>query len=209
FSAAYIPSSPALYQGRVYFGAYDSTFYCLDAGTGERIWNTTMGSDVHSSPSVSQDRVLVGCNDGLLYCLNRNNGSIIWNLDLGPDPLESSPVISGDRIAVTYTHGLVVVSLDEGGILHSFLLGNSAEVSPSVNSGRILFGDNDGYLRCVGLADQGDDDAYEIGKEDDTPRDLLFMVIGSLILLTVIILVFFRRYKKIREKNREHPGQPP
>lgn len=117
--------------------------------------------------------------------------------------------MSKDKVAALYVEWLVVVDLEEGIIFRSFLLGSSAEVSPWINSGRILFGDNDGYLRCVGLADQGDDNAYEIGKEDDTPRDLLFMVIGSLILLTVIILVFFRRYKKIREKNREHPGQPP
>ncbi|MEA3557822.1 MAG: PQQ-binding-like beta-propeller repeat protein [Candidatus Thermoplasmatota archaeon] len=206
FSAAYIPSSPAVHDGNVYFGSYDSNLYCLDTENGELIWNTTLGGDVQSSPAVDTgpegNRVVVGCNDGLLYCLDGSDGEIIWKLDLGPGPLETSPVISKDIVLATYSQGLVMVDLEDGGIFGSFEYGDSRDVSPSVQCGLVFFGDDDGYVRCLRQEDLQtiDDDTYEIGREKEFGRDLIILITGCATVLVIGIL-FFRRYRKMREES--------
>ena len=40
---AYVDSSPAVADGRVYVGSDDGRVYCLDASTGAQVWNYTTG----------------------------------------------------------------------------------------------------------------------------------------------------------------------
>lgn len=62
-----ILSSPALRDGKIFFGAYDGNFYCLDAKTGKRLWVFLDGDWVGASPSVSEDgqTVYIGLEFGL------------------------------------------------------------------------------------------------------------------------------------------------
>ena len=53
-------STPALHDGRVYFGAYDGTIYCLDAATGREVWAEPLGEWIGASP-------LVVPRHGMLY----------------------------------------------------------------------------------------------------------------------------------------------
>ena len=41
-----VSSSPAVADGKVYVGSYDSKVYCLNAATGAHIWNYTTGDCV-------------------------------------------------------------------------------------------------------------------------------------------------------------------
>jgi len=69
-----IGSSIAVANGHVYFGSYDRNVYCLDASTGEKVWNFTTQGTVESCPSVSGGRVYVGSWDGNMYCFNAISG---------------------------------------------------------------------------------------------------------------------------------------
>ena len=59
-----IGSSMAVVGGYVYFGSYDRNVYCLDASTGDKVWNYTTGNTVESCPSISNGYVYVGSWDG-------------------------------------------------------------------------------------------------------------------------------------------------
>jgi len=201
FSAAYIPSSPAVYGGKVFFGAYDSNLYCLDALSGDPIWNTSMGNNVYSSPAVNGDLVTVGCNDGRLYCLDIDDGTILWTLDLGPGPLESSPLIAGAITAVNYDQGLMVVHLSNGAVSQRFLWGDAADTSPSIYDDLMLFGDAQGYVYC--LRGNGrmpdDDDSLDLNHEVDPGRDTIFFIIATVMVLSTVVFIFLRKYRKIRK----------
>ena len=67
-------SSPAVVDGRVYIGSGDFKVYCLNATTGEHIWNYTTGACVFSSPAVADGKVYVGSAYGKVYCFGLHFG---------------------------------------------------------------------------------------------------------------------------------------
>lgn len=67
-------SSPALHDGRVYFGSYDGNVYCLDSETGKEIWRFTGADWVGSSPALAPDLGLVFI--GLEFAVEGRRGSI-------------------------------------------------------------------------------------------------------------------------------------
>jgi outer membrane protein assembly factor BamB/orotate phosphoribosyltransferase len=55
-------SSPAHHAGRVYFGSYDGSLYCLDAKTGKEVWQHHLCEWIGSSPLIipKHDLIVVG-----------------------------------------------------------------------------------------------------------------------------------------------------
>ena len=64
-------SSPAVADGKVFFGLDNGCIYALDAYTGELVWEYRTGGAVRSSPAISDGLLFVGSNDGYLYAVGR------------------------------------------------------------------------------------------------------------------------------------------
>ncbi|MGB9915654.1 MAG: PQQ-binding-like beta-propeller repeat protein [Candidatus Bathyarchaeales archaeon] len=64
-------SSPAVADGKVFFGLDNGYIYALDAYTGALIWEYRTGGAVRSSPAISGGLLFVGSNDGYLYAIGR------------------------------------------------------------------------------------------------------------------------------------------
>jgi len=71
-------SSPVVANGKVYVGSTNKNVSCLDAETGEFIWNFTTGLRIQSTPAVCDGYVYVGSDDERMYCLNANTGAVKW-----------------------------------------------------------------------------------------------------------------------------------
>jgi outer membrane protein assembly factor BamB len=67
----------------VYIGSSDFLVYCLNASSGNQIWNYTTEAEVYSSPAVAGGCVLAGSYDGNVYCLNATSGFEIWRYPAG------------------------------------------------------------------------------------------------------------------------------
>lgn len=65
----YCVSSPAVADGKVYFGLDNNFVYALDAFTGDLIWSYKTEGAVQSSPAISDGLLFVGSNDGNLYAI--------------------------------------------------------------------------------------------------------------------------------------------
>jgi outer membrane protein assembly factor BamB len=65
----YSVSSPAVADGKVYFGLDNGYVYALDALTGDIIWSYKTEGSVQSSPAISDGLLYVGSNDGNLYAI--------------------------------------------------------------------------------------------------------------------------------------------
>jgi outer membrane protein assembly factor BamB len=63
-----VSCSPAVAGGCVYIGSYDNNLYCLNAVTGEQIWNCTLFDSIHSSPAIYNGKIYVGGWDYFVYC---------------------------------------------------------------------------------------------------------------------------------------------
>ena len=108
-------SSPAVWNGTVYFGSSDGNVYALDALTGLLKWKFQSGDVVHSSPAIADGVLYVGSWDTFFYALDAASGKEKWRFKTGDDPdahnhvgIQSSPVVAegvvyfGSRDAYAY-----------------------------------------------------------------------------------------------------------
>jgi eukaryotic-like serine/threonine-protein kinase len=107
-------SSPAVFNGRVYFGSSDGNVYALDAKTGIVQWSFETKDIVHASPAIANDTVYVGSWDSYLYALNAETGQEKWRFKTGEDPVvhnqvgfQSSPAVSDGTVYVGCRDGHV------------------------------------------------------------------------------------------------------
>jgi outer membrane protein assembly factor BamB len=73
----YFLSSPAVWNGTVYFGCLDSNVYAVDAKTGKQKWfYSTKGSWVNNSAAVYDGKVFFGTSiPGLLHAVDAKTGA--------------------------------------------------------------------------------------------------------------------------------------
>jgi outer membrane protein assembly factor BamB len=105
-------SDPAVAYGKVYVGSSDFLVYCLDASSGNQIWNYTTKAEVNSSPAVAGGCVLAGSYDGNLYCLNATSGSELWSFPAGVfSPVNAAGSVGSPAVAggVIYVYGNGVI----------------------------------------------------------------------------------------------------
>lgn len=57
---------------------------CLDAATGEPVWDYTAGGRIDSSPTYYRGRLIFGSADGSVYCLRASDGSLAWRFRAAP-----------------------------------------------------------------------------------------------------------------------------
>ncbi len=79
-------SSPAVWNGAVYFGSGDGNVYALDAGSGTLKWKFQTGDVVHASPALADGTLFIGSWDSYFYALDASSGKEKWRFKTGEDP---------------------------------------------------------------------------------------------------------------------------
>jgi eukaryotic-like serine/threonine-protein kinase len=100
-------SSPAVVNGKVYFGSGDGGVYAVDAQTGVLQWKFTTKDVVHASPAVVNGVVYIGSWDSYLYAIDAESGQQKWAFKTGEDPVihnqvgfQSSPAVVDGTVYV-------------------------------------------------------------------------------------------------------------
>jgi eukaryotic-like serine/threonine-protein kinase len=100
-------SSPAVANGKVFFGSGDGGIYAADAQTGVLQWKFSTNDVVHASPAVVGNTVYVGSWDSYLYALDADTGAVKWSFKTGEDPaihnqvgFQSSPAVVDGTVYV-------------------------------------------------------------------------------------------------------------
>lgn len=145
-----VQSSAAIADGKVYVGSNDQNLYCLDAYTGEKIWNFTTEYKLRSSAAVADGKVFTGADDGNIYCLDAQTGTETWRKDIysgnvPPITIEvssfqprSSPIIIDDRLYVGALDGNVYcLDTSDGSEEWKFETGGPIFGSPAYSNGVI------------------------------------------------------------------------
>lgn len=152
-------SSPAVFQGKVYFGSGDGYVYALDAVTGLLKWRVRTGDVVHASPAVAEGTVFVGGWDGSFYAFEAASGKVKWRFQAGTDPqygnqqgFQSSPAVSGG-VVYTGCRDSKVYAIDAKTGAQKWAFSNEGSwvlTSPAVYDGAVYFGTSDtGLLHVV------------------------------------------------------------
>jgi eukaryotic-like serine/threonine-protein kinase len=100
-------SSPAVANGKVFFGSGDGNIYAADAQTGVLQWKFATKDVVHSSPAIVGNTVYIGSWDSYLYALDADTGLEKWSFKSGEDPtihnqvgFQSSPAVVDGTVYV-------------------------------------------------------------------------------------------------------------
>jgi outer membrane protein assembly factor BamB len=142
-------SSPAVWNGAVYFGSSDGNVYALDALSGVPKWKCKTGDVVHSSPAIAEGTLYIGSWDRHLYAIDAGSGKEKWRFQTGDDPdahnhigIQSSPAVVngvvyfGSRDAYAYA-----IDAATGQQLWKFSTdGSWVNNSMVVHNGRAYFG---------------------------------------------------------------------
>lgn len=116
-------STPAVHQGKVYFGSFNGRFYALETIAASpyvrELWNFTAGDAIWSSPAVSNGLVAFGADDETVYVLDASNGQEKWRFRIGGD-VRSSPAIWAGGVAGTPIAGGLLYAGGSDGILYAF-----------------------------------------------------------------------------------------
>jgi outer membrane protein assembly factor BamB len=143
-------SSPKEHDGRIYFGSYDSSFYCLHASNGTVAW-TYPGCEgyIHTTPAIAELEgravVLFGACDGTMNCLDARDGEVLWSFVTAYIP--SSPSVSGGKVHFgSYDSRFFCLGLGDGKEVWNRSLPDDVYSSPAVLDDRVAVGSNDGSL---------------------------------------------------------------
>lgn len=162
FKSVIRKSAPVLDNSKIYFGTDEGFFLCVDASSGNIIWQYKIlfgadGKYIISSPKIYNDYVFFGAYDGNFYCLDKNTGKKVW-VYMDADWVGSSPCISG-KLGLVYIGleyglfakkgGIVAIDIKTGKEVWKDFHESLTHCSPFVSDhNNLLFcGSNDGVLR--------------------------------------------------------------
>ncbi|MGA1793992.1 MAG: PQQ-binding-like beta-propeller repeat protein [Thermoplasmatota archaeon] len=132
----WIHTSPAFFEGMVYFGSCDGKMRALDTETGEELWNYS-AAYIPSSPAIFDGKVFFGAYDSNMYCLDALTGDLVWNTTMEGD-VYSSPAVNDDYVVVGCNDGLLYcLDIEDGDIIWTLDLGpGPLESSPLIAGSR-------------------------------------------------------------------------
>jgi len=157
-------STPAVGDGKVFFGTENGTMYALDTDSGAVSWAFTVATShkkgIWSAPLLVDGRLFFGAYDGNLYCLDASSGKELWKSALA-EWIGSSACYDGSRNCLyiglefelpNQRGALAAVTSDDGSLLWSCPVTAYQHGSPTfaADMGCVYFGSNDGSFCCVG-----------------------------------------------------------
>ncbi|MFP4058067.1 MAG: PQQ-binding-like beta-propeller repeat protein [Candidatus Brocadiia bacterium] len=120
-TASHVESSPCIYDGRVYIGAGDDGYYCIDLEPGpdgqpDVLWHLD-GEDVpdcESCPAALDGVVYVGLGQGgnAILALDAETGEVRWRLDT-PYPVFSPPALAEGKLYVGMGNGNFIETAEQ------------------------------------------------------------------------------------------------
>jgi outer membrane protein assembly factor BamB len=82
-TGSYVYSSPAIWNGRVYFGSYNGTFYAVSARSGAAGWRFTTAGAIAGAASIVDGIVYFSNRQHRIYGLNARTGKQVFRFPDG------------------------------------------------------------------------------------------------------------------------------
>ena len=135
-------SSPASWEGKVYFTGGDPALYCVDISSHSVLWTFPTDSLILTTPSISDGRVFFATGSAL-FAVDANTGEELWKIDLKVKL--SSPAVSFGRVYIgTDEKTFDCYDALDGSLLWRTDLNGPVKSSPVVAGDLVYFGTNIG-----------------------------------------------------------------
>ncbi len=141
-----------LFDGILYWGAFDGYLYALDIDDRKIIWKKKLGILLDSSPVYSNRRLYIGGNrEGDFYCIDADNSEIIWKCKLGGATAGYAAVKDGMVYTSCRDSYFYAIDAKTGKIIWRFKTGDEMCCAPGFSDDKIIFGSFDGYAYCLNM----------------------------------------------------------
>lgn len=129
--------------GMLIVGSDDNIIRALDPDTGKSLWpKVFVGTDDISVGLAASATVLVAASmDGNIYGINLTNGNPKWYYRMQSPPGNTSPVLAGDTVMVTFANHVEGLSVRSGSRKWRLDFPSDVSASPTVV-------DNEMYIAC-------------------------------------------------------------
>lgn len=164
YENVHVDSSPAVWQGGVYFGTGygDFAVYCLDAENGDELWKEKVAYPAWGSPSIAKGKVYFGTGTGRfvedeveakgrVICFRARDGKKLWDYDT-QDAVITAVAISKERLFFGSRDGHLYSLTASGEFVWKKQIGSPILSSPAVTGNMVYFGANDGKIYCLNTA---------------------------------------------------------
>ena len=95
-----VKATPLLDSGKIYFGATDSNFYCLDAATGQFKWMYPARGAIRCSPIIEDGVIFFGADDDSLYGV-KTDGERAWKPFSARDDIATGIAVASGKVIVS------------------------------------------------------------------------------------------------------------
>ena len=147
-----IRSSPLVQRGVVFFGAYDTHLYALNAKSGDFLWKAPTKAGICSSPCLADDLVIAGSEDNYVYAFDARRGTQEWGYRTGM-PVRSSPRWYKDNVFVgSDDQHVYCLNATSGQVVWKYRTWNHVRSSAAFAQGLCFIGSSDGNLYALDAA---------------------------------------------------------
>ncbi len=105
-----VEGGAALDGNKLYFGANNGKFYCVDVNSGTILWDYTLNSESLSKPLVQGQLVYHVTGNNTLYAFNKNSGESLW---VKTNAAKSNMTVRG-QTSPTYESGVLYLGFSDG-----------------------------------------------------------------------------------------------
>lgn len=135
-----IYSSPALFDGIVYFGARDNNLWALNAESGEVEWRYPMDGPVDCAPVIVDGVAYFGSDDNRLMALDLATRKPVWQFQTRGD-IKSTPLVYRDVVVVGSQDRHIYCLNSQGRIMWSKSVSERAFfAAPTAERGKVIYG---------------------------------------------------------------------
>ena len=149
-----IDGHPVVFDGNVYISSHSGRTVAVNLRNGIRLWEQNIGSQ--HTPWVVGEYIYMVTPDSEVICITRREGRIRWitqlerfqDPDIRKNPVHwHGPVVAGDRVIVTSSHGYAVtLSPYTGEVTGGMDLPDDSAMGPIVSNSTLYFMVEDGEI---------------------------------------------------------------
>jgi outer membrane protein assembly factor BamB len=184
-TGSHTESSPCVAGVKVYTGAGADGLLCLNAATGDLVWQykgghidcppTVAGQRVYGGSAV--DRDIDGPQETAVFCLDAETGHEVWRERTGW-PAWGKPIVSGEQVFFPLGNGDVMKSVEppekpagqilcmstEGAHLWIRAVPDGVMGAPAVDQAQVYFGCRNGRCYCLSRSNGQPRWSYDLGS---------------------------------------------
>jgi outer membrane protein assembly factor BamB len=151
FDRRSIQSSPAVADGRVFFGSRDGHLYAVDAASGELLWRFDQEvSWCISSPAVEGGIVYVGTSDGhFVQALDAATGEEMWRTGTESRVFASPSIAGGTLVVGDQAGNLLALDRSTGDERWRYVAGDAIQSSAAIVGDLVVVGSDDGVVQAL------------------------------------------------------------